>query len=74
MKNYMYHFKHSDGSISFIGWNEEKKVYSVNYYANVGLLNAVESRLVKFREIKIFANNCRLLGYKQVEYLPGNEN
>ena len=69
-ENKMYHFKHADGGITFIGWNDKHKVYSTQYYANVGLLNADESKHIKLREVKIFANNCKLLGYKEVTYLP----
>ena len=69
-KNIMYHFKHSDGGITFIGWNESAKVYSLNYYANVGICNAECSKPLKLREIKILINNCKLLKFKEVTYLP----
>lgn len=72
-KNYMYHFKHRDGSITFIGWNEQQKVYSTNYYANVGLLNSEESKPLRFREVKILTWNAVLLGFKEVTYLPKEE-
>ena len=69
-KNVMYHFKHSDAGITFIGWNDEHKVYSTDYYANVGIMNAEESKHIKLREVKILTNNCILMGYKKVTYLP----
>lgn len=69
-KNKMFHFKHADAGITFIGWNEEKKVYSTSYYANVGLMNAEESTHVKLKEVKLMTENCKKLGFKEVTYLP----
>ena len=71
--NKMFHFKHSDGGISFIGWNEEKKVYSRQYYANVGIMNAEESKHVRYKDIMLFTYNCEKLGFKEVTYLPKEE-
>lgn len=70
MANKMFHFKHSDGGITFIGWNDNAKVYSTQYYANVGICNAEESKHIKLREVKLLTNNCILNGYKEVAYLP----
>lgn len=69
-KNNMFHFKHQDGGITFIGWNEEKEVYSTSYYANVGLLNANESKYVQLKEVRRLTQWCKNQGYKEVAYLP----
>ena len=65
----MYHFKHSDCSITFIGWDDEKKIYSQDYYANVGLCNAEESKHVKYRDVLRMIKSCERLGFKEVTYL-----
>lgn len=65
----MYHFKHSDGSISFIGWDNEKKIYSQDYYANVGICNAEESKHVILKMVKELTEGCVKLNYKKVTYL-----
>lgn len=69
-QNKMFHFKHNDGGITFIGWNDKAKVYSTSYYANVGLLNAEESKHTKYSEVKKMTKQCQDLGYKEVTYLP----
>lgn len=69
-QNKMFHFKHSDGGISFIGWNEKKKVYSTQYYANVGIMNAEESKHVRYRDVLQMTYNCVQLGFAEVTYLP----
>lgn len=68
--NKMFHFKHSDGSISFIGWNEENKVYSLNYYANVGICNAEESKHTTLKNVILYRHTCEKIGFKEVTYLP----
>ena len=65
----MYHFKHQDSGISFIGWDDEKKIYSQDYYANVGICNAEESKHVKLSEVKRMTASCIALGFKKVSYL-----
>ena len=69
-ENKMFHFKHSDAGITFIGWNDEEKVYSTDYYMNVGLMNAEESKPTKYKEVKRLTQVCIAKGYKQVSYLP----
>ena len=65
----MYHFKHQDGSISFIGWDDQRKIFSRDYYANVGICNAEESKHVKYSEVKRLVQSCIDLGFKEVSYL-----
>ena len=65
----MFHFKHQDAGISFIGWDDEKKIYSQDYYANVGICNAEESKHVSFKEVKRLTKACIDLGFKKVSYL-----
>lgn len=69
----MFHFKHSDGGISFIGWDDQKKIYSRQYYANVGICNAEESKHVKYSEVKRLTQSCIDLGYKEVSYLKNDK-
>lgn len=69
----MFHFKHSDGGISFIGWDDAKKIYSRQYYANVGICNAEESTHVRLFEIKFMTQQCIDLGYKEVSYLKNDK-
>lgn len=68
--NHMYHYKHSDGGITFIGWNDEHRVYSTQYYANVGICNAEESKHVRLKEVRQMTQNCQKLNYSEVTYLP----
>lgn len=65
----MYHHKNPDGSIDFIGWDTEKKIYSQDYYANVGLCNAEESKHVGSKMVREFTIGCIKLNYKKVTYL-----
>ena len=65
----MFHFKHQDAGISFIGWDDEKKIYSQDYYANVGICNAEESKHIKLRDVKRLTKACIDLGFKKVSYL-----
>ena len=69
----MYHFKHSDGGITFIGFDDEKKIFSRQYYANVGICNAEESKHVKLSEVKRITKSCEQLGFKEVSYLRRGE-
>ena len=69
-ENKMFHFKHSDGGITFIGWNNKHKVYSTQYYANVGIMNAEESRPTTLKGVKSMTKTFKLLGYEEVTYLP----
>lgn len=69
-KNVMYHFKKSDGGIVFIGYNDDEKVYSRQYYANVGIMNTEESTHTSLRAVKKLTQSCIDLGYKEVDYLP----
>lgn len=70
--NKMIHFKHSDCSITYVGWNDEKKVYSLNYYANVGICNAEESKHTSWRKVLSMIESCKHLGYTEVTYLPND--
>lgn len=73
-ENKMYHFKHmTTGGITFIGFNDEKKVYSQDYYANVGICNAEESKLTSLTTVKKLYQSCVEMGFKKVTYLPGHE-
>lgn len=40
------------GKITFIGWDDERKVYSEDYYANVGIMNAEDSQPTTMREVR----------------------
>ena len=68
--NYMYHFRHSNGGISFIGINHDSKVYSKNYYANVGILNSEESKFVALHVVEEKLRWCIEHHYEEVTYLP----
>lgn len=68
----MYHFKHSDGSISFLGIDPDKKEFSRDYYANVGICNAEESKLVTYKELKRMIANVESLQFKKVMYLKSH--
>ena len=66
----MFHHKKSDGGINFVGWDTETKVYSVQYYANVGILNAEESKHTTLKEVKEFVRMLVRNGFREVTYLP----
>lgn len=70
MANIMYHHKKSNGGIDYVGWNEQHKVYSRQYYANVGIMNAEESKHTTLKEVKRLLQWCIANGYKEVTYLP----
>lgn len=69
MANQMYHYKHSYGGITFVGFNDKAKVYSVDYYANVGA-NTEESKPVKLTVVKQLITSCIEMGFKRVTRLP----
>jgi len=69
MRN-LYHHKKTNGGLDFIGWNDEAMVYSRQYYANVGIMNAEESNHTTYKEIKRLTQWCINQGYKEVSYLP----
>lgn len=68
--NTMYHHKKSNGGIDFIGWNDKEKVYSLQYYMNVGILNAEESHHTTLKEVKRLRKVVIDKGYQEVAYLP----
>jgi len=70
MTKNLFHFKRADSGMRFIGWDETAEVYSTDYYANIGLMNAEASKHVPYREIKRLTQWCINQGYKQVTYLP----
>ena len=65
----MFHHKKSNGGIDFVGFDTEKRVYSTDYYANVGLLNAGESRHTTLREVRTLTKKCAQDGFRLVTYL-----
>lgn len=67
----MYSFKKADAGMVFIGFDDNRKVFSRNYYANVGLLNCDEPMPVKLKELKAIENDVVSKGYEEVTYLKG---
>ena len=65
----MYHFKHSDGSITFLGIDPSRREYSRDYYANVGICNAEESVPISYKRIRGMIAAAESLNYKKVMYL-----
>lgn len=64
------HFKHQDSSgITFVGFDTDRCVYSTAYYANVGIMNAAESKPTTLREVKRLIKKCVDSGYEEVVYL-----
>lgn len=68
---HMYHHKTpSTGGIQFIGWDDERKVYSTDYYANVGIMNAAESTHVTLKKVRELRKELAATpGYTEVQYL-----
>lgn len=69
----MYHHKKSNGGLDYIGYDTDKKVYSNDYYANVGIMNAEQSKHTTLQGIKILTKMCIDNGYTKVTYLPRQE-
>ena len=61
-----FHFQKADGGIEFIGFDDEKRIYSTSYLANC---NGMDSTSVKRKEIRKLEKACIELGYKQATYL-----
>lgn len=70
--NNMFHHKKSNGGLDFIGWNDKAMVYSKQYYANVGIMNAEDSKSVTMKEVNRLTQWCISQGYTEVLYLPRN--
>ena len=65
----MFQHKRSDGSLDYIGFDTDKGIYSLDYYANVGLFNAGESIHVSSKQVKFLRRRCSEEGFKCVTYL-----
>lgn len=69
----MMHFKKADSGIVFIGYDDEQKIYSTDYYANVGICNANASQSTTLRAVNAARIKVVEAGYKQVTYLKHPE-
>ncbi|MCQ2076761.1 MAG: hypothetical protein MJZ20_06990 [Bacteroidaceae bacterium] len=65
----MFVHKKSDGGVTFVGYNIDKHIYTTDYYANVGICNAAEPKIVSGKMIRGIIKRCKELGYSEVSYL-----
>lgn len=65
----MFRFRKSNGGVSYVGVDNERKIYSTDYFANVGILNCDEPKNVRLKDIKAIISDCVDKGYKEVTYL-----
>lgn len=64
-----FQFKQSNGNIKYVGFDTDKKVYSTDYYANVGLFSAHYPMNVNLALIKALIEKLQKNGYNKVTYL-----
>lgn len=65
----MLYFKRSNGGVRYVGWDRVRKVYSTDYYANVGIMNANAAELTTWKAVKSKREYLANMGYTEVTYL-----